>query len=168
MDEYMLNMGVPAGRVRPIDIDHLYPEKDEDLMVEVIVTASSSSKTPRDNHWMLAWELGRAGPKTVVHRRVNVVREAGVPHLTNWGALTKTASANTIIRYHSIAVKEMTRAQRVELEAIGNTTPVRKPDGKWNCQDWVVTVLKVAEVAGLVTREEWTAAVAVAETVTFS
>jgi len=89
MDEYILNMGIPVGRVRPIDIDHLYPEKDEDLMVELIVTASSSSKTPRDNHWMLAWELGRAGPKTIVHRRVNVVKEVNVPHLTNWGALTK-------------------------------------------------------------------------------
>ena len=47
----------------------------------------------------------------------------------------------------------MTRAQRTELDAIGNATPVRKPDGTWNCQDWVITVLGSVETAGLIARE---------------
>ena len=35
----------------------------------------------------------------------------------------------------------MSLPQRKGLEAIAGTEPVMRPDGEWNCQDWVLSVL---------------------------
>ena len=125
-------MGVPPTIERPVDNDHLYRDPHCTLVVEHIVTQATSG-IARDNHWMLGWVLARS--PEVVHRRVHIVQEQGVNHLTNWGAMTKVASTNTMRLTQSFNLKVMTLAQRKQLEAIGNATQVRVPDGNWNCQD---------------------------------
>jgi hypothetical protein len=157
--EYLPNMGRPTGKTPPAQVDHLYKERDEDLTVILHVTRSNIHPyNPRDNHWILAWELGTYG-KFPIHRRISIIRETGAEHLTNWGALTKSNSTTCLGQAVEIPMKKMSLSQRKKLEDIGNRTDVVKPNGKWNCQDWIVTVLKCAEAQGLVTRDEWTTAV---------
>jgi hypothetical protein len=157
--EYLPNMGRPTDKAPPPQVDHLYKERDEDLTVILHVTRSNIHPyNPRDNHWTLAWQLGTYG-KFPIHRRISIIRETGTDHLTNWGALTKSTSTASLGQAVEISLKKMSLSQRELLEDIGNRTEVVKPNGKWNCQDWIITVLKRAEAQGVVTRDEWTAAV---------
>lgn len=159
-------MGRPAGKRPPVQVDHLYKERDEDLTVILHVTHSNIRPyNPRDNHWTLAWELGTYG-KFPIHRRLSIIRETDADYLTNWGALTKSTSTASLDLAVQIPLKRMSLSQRKRLEDIGSHTAVLKPNGKWNCQDWIITVLERAEADGLVTHDEWTTAVDLATKVT--
>jgi len=159
MTDYLPNMGRPPGKQPPIQVDHLYKERDEDLMVILhVIRSNIHPYNPRDNHWILAWELGTYGTFPI-HRKMSIIREAGADHLTNWGTLTKSTSTSSVGQVVEIPLKKMALSQRKKLEDIGNRTQIVKPDGKWNCQDWIVTVLEAAEAQGLVSRDEWTKAV---------
>lgn len=166
MSIYLDNMGKPPGKKPPNQVDHLYKERDEVLAVILFVTRSSVRPyNPRNNHWIIAWELGMYGTNPI-HRRIAIVQEAGVDHLTNWGPLTKSASTATVTKTIGIPLKSMTLEERQKLEEIAVNTPVLIPDGEWNCQNWLMTVLETAEAQGLITNEEWSAAVEEAMKVT--
>jgi hypothetical protein len=164
--EFLPDMGRPAGRLPPLSIDHLHPERDEILEVSLFVTRSTLQPyNSYNNHWTLIWCLGTRG-NNIVHRKVHIVREIGFDHLTNWGGLTKLTSPMTVARAVDIPLKKMDLEQRRRLEKISERTEVVKPNGKWNCQDWIVSVLESAEAEGLVSREEWTKTVEQARNVT--
>jgi len=155
MTQHILpDFGRPAGALRPVDMDHLYKDRDEIKAVSLQVTKATSGH-PRDHHWTLVWFVGRADGYAV-QRRVHIVQEIQVPHLTNWGAITKSASSDTAQSSRELFLKKMTLEQRKKLEGIGNETPVLVPNGAWNCQDWIITVLEAAEAQNLVTNDEWT------------
>jgi hypothetical protein len=159
MSKYLDNMGKPPGKRPPNQVDHLFKERDEELAVVLFVTRSTVRPyNPRNNHWILAWELGTYGINPI-HRRIGVVQEAGIDHLTNWGPLTKSASTATVTKTIGIHVKTMTLDERQKLEEIAGNTQVLRPDGEWNCQNWLITVLETAEAQGLIMNEEWSAAV---------
>ena len=51
--------GIEATMIEPPSIDHLYPDPDESLSVELAVIPACSGD-PTDNHWMLdyiRWQL---------------------------------------------------------------------------------------------------------------
>ena len=133
--------GIEATMIEPPSIDHLYPDPDETLSVHLAVVPACSGG-PTDNHWMLMWTVSDGDHDPIV-RRLQIVREIGFDHLTNWGPLTVTSDelTNPSKKY---SVGELTLSQRKDLERIALDTPVMMPNGEWNCQNWTTDVIKEA------------------------
>ncbi|KAF9558525.1 hypothetical protein CPC08DRAFT_557196 [Agrocybe pediades] len=148
--QYLPDFGRPIGAEAPISSDHLFKDTDDIKDVKLRVTQSQDND-PRHHHWTIFWVVANCGD-IEVHRRVHVVREIGASHLTNWGAVTSSMDPDPTTR--DIFIKRMTLAERKRLEEIGNTTPVRVPDGDWNCQNWVYSVLRTAEKEDLLAPQE--------------
>lgn len=68
---------------------------------------------------------------------------------TNWGPMTKSQDALTLAHTLAAPLGTLTLAQRRALERLAAAERVREPDGRWNCQDWVRSVLRRAVRAGL-------------------
>ncbi|KAK0500805.1 hypothetical protein EDD18DRAFT_1348222 [Armillaria luteobubalina] len=156
-------MGRPFGRLPPIDLSYWSPDPDAEVPVHIMVTRISGFTDLRDLHWKLVWVVNVTeddGDVQIYHRRLEVVQEIGCNHLTNWGAVTQVETASSKRFNPRNVVATMTLAQRKELERLAAGVRVEEPNGVWNCQDWIVTVLQQAEQAGLVTRNEWMSAVA--------
>ncbi|KAF8069054.1 hypothetical protein FPV67DRAFT_1780432 [Lyophyllum atratum] len=153
-------MGIPVGADEPINTDWCFPDnKDNTLAVSLHFSRSFTTPyDPRNNHWMVVWQVGVSDRERVL-RRLHVVRHDDNPHLTNWGPVTKATSTATTNRSREYKLKDMTYAQRQHMEAICRRLPIQEPDGEWNCQDWIITLLKLAERDGLITRAEWEPAV---------
>lgn len=122
-----------------------------------------SAPIARDGvHWMIRWQLqDYAG---YAHfRMVHVLTErVSVPGprpvykeiYTNWGPMTKSQDAGTIARSLFVPLGTLGLSQRKTLERIAETEPVREPDGLWNCQDWLKSVLWRAVSEGLFEKEK--------------
>jgi hypothetical protein len=82
---------------------------------------------------------------------LHIVRELGFPHLTNWGPMTKNIEADSA---QFISLCYMSLEKRKRLEAIASQEPVAVPDGKWNCQDWIVSVLEKASQLDIIAAED--------------
>ncbi|KAG6843119.1 hypothetical protein H0H87_007675 [Tephrocybe sp. NHM501043] len=172
-DLYLPNNGQTKFNPRPVDVDHLYRDPDTDLPVHLIATRLPASHNPRDTHWRLAWSVGTNTLGHPVERQIHLVPSYSSPSyssstsippgpfLTNWGALTRsnTGAADRERHSKSVTLTVMSLAERRRLEAIAAATPVRKPDGAWNSQDWLVTVIEACVQHGLVTRQQFSAAI---------
>ncbi|KXN89402.1 hypothetical protein AN958_05775 [Leucoagaricus sp. SymC.cos] len=140
---------------RPVDIDHLF--RDPDVILPVMLTTTQYSPlSPRDSHWKLAWKVGKSGTGIPVQREIYIVRNMTIQDYMNWGPITKTAEDCT----KAVEITKMTLANRRRLERIAADIPFQGPNGKTHCQDWIVAVLEAAEQQGLLTRSDWTRAVA--------
>lgn len=179
--DYLPNFGRPDWP-GPISLDDWrFPELNQPVDVVLIVRRTDvKGYTSRDQHWFIQWDRGcfsDNGREVPVTRRVQIVREMilrgpeeergrMLPHLTNWGANTKTPTGlTTAERSHRIIVRSMTKDERVRLEEIANATRVRVPNGRWNCQDWIKTVLMSAVKEGLIDQGEYDKAITQAENV---
>ncbi|KAG6908437.1 hypothetical protein DXG01_004662 [Tephrocybe rancida] len=159
-DIYLPNNGRAGCGARPVDVDHLYRDPDVPLPVRLIATRLSPSHNPRDTHWRIAWSVGTNPVGIPVERQIHLMPTFapgpyGSNHLTNWGALTKITERYT----KAVTLTTLSLAERRRLEAIAGATPVRKPDGAWNSQDWLVTVIETSVQQGLVTRQDFRAAI---------
>ncbi|KAF8074810.1 hypothetical protein FPV67DRAFT_599354 [Lyophyllum atratum] len=159
-DMYLPDNGRTRFIRRPVDVDHLYRDPDKDLPVLLIATRTPpsplSTNTSRDTHWKLAWGVGTNTVGIPVERQIHLIHDLGINHLTNWGPLTKISERHT----KAVTVTTMSLEDRRRLENIASATPVRKPDGGWNCQDWLITVLEASVLQGLVTTKECRSALA--------
>lgn len=63
--------------------------------------------------------------------------------------MTKSQDALTLAHTLAAPLGTLTLAQRRALERLAAAERVREPDGRWNCQDWVRSVLGRAVRAGL-------------------
>jgi hypothetical protein len=133
------NNGIEPTMLEPQGIDHLYPDPDRSIQVYLVVVPSCSSD-PTDYHWMVDWIVFENGG-TVIVRHLQIVRELGCDHLTNWGPITVTATGDITKRF---ILGELTRSQRKDLERIAQNNPVMVPNGRWNCQHWTADLLKKA------------------------
>jgi hypothetical protein len=156
--------------------DSQYPEPDKPLDVDLIVQRPSEDQaqgmSSHDLHWLIQWLRAKVrvedtpdAETQMLWRRIQIVHEAGVDHLTNWGAISTYGEGGIVDGSERIVIKAMGKKERIELEAIANATQVRVPDGHWNCQDWVKTVLTTAVDRGLLSMEEYERAVQDAESV---
>lgn len=68
---------------------------------------------------------------------------------TNWGPMTKSQDASALAHTLAAPLGTLTLAERRALERLAAGERVREPDGRWNCQDWVKSVLARAVRAGL-------------------
>ncbi|KAF5318675.1 hypothetical protein D9619_010916 [Psilocybe cf. subviscida] len=180
-DVYLPNFGRPNWP-EPLSLDERrYPELDAVVNVYLVVRRTDQKgHTSRDQHWLIFWDRGSlldeySGNMVPITRRLQIVREmilqgpdmgGMLPHLTNWGATSNTPTGDTTEeRSQRILIKSMSKAQRVQLEAIGDRTRVRVPNGEWNCQDWCKTVLATAVEEGLVDQASYESVVMSAEKV---
>ncbi|KIY45261.1 hypothetical protein FISHEDRAFT_26525, partial [Fistulina hepatica ATCC 64428] len=116
-------------------------------------------------HWMIDWDVGQdrnnAGPDgqpTTVVRRLQIVQEVGYYHLTNWGPITCHASPDGST--HRFLLGSISCAKRRQLEQIASETEVEEANGSWNCQDWLISVLRRAVRENLLAEEKVSAAIA--------
>jgi len=149
--------------VEPPSIDHLYPDLDASQPIRLIVVPSVTSN-PTDNHWMMVWTV--SDHDDLIIRRLQIVREIGYDHLTNWGAVTVTAGDMT---KHSprFRLGELTLSQRKNLEGIAQETRVMTPNGEWNCQHWITDVLEKAVEENLLVKKVVERALTAARMVSF-
>ncbi|KAF8902305.1 hypothetical protein CPB85DRAFT_101432 [Mucidula mucida] len=145
--EYLDNFGQDDGMHRPIDMSHICPDPDTPLNV-MLHSFGGDTADPTNNHWQIAW-LVSASPDRFVFRRLEIVREINVNHLTNWGPYTKFIGITSMAAASSAVLEQYTLAERRIWEEIAERMPVRVPDGVWNCQNWVMSVLQAAEGRGL-------------------
>ena len=153
--KHLPNLGreAPPFMYRPIDLGPLrVPEyTDQEVITPVHLRVLRAADA---NHWWLDWPVGvrhnyhRARRGDAV-KRLQVVQERGHAHLTNWGALTVIASERSTCAGYAFLLGDLTLAQRRKLEGIAAVEPVLAPDGEWNCQDWVVSVIRKAAHAGI-------------------
>ncbi|KAF9027260.1 hypothetical protein BDZ89DRAFT_1067082 [Hymenopellis radicata] len=150
--EHLPNFGRPPNIHSPPDLSWIYKDPDEDLDVNLIITRSTGDITePHDHHWKLSWTVAETS-EAPYHRHLDIVQEIGINYLTNWGPLT---SAKRQGSEHVICMARMSLRKRQDLEAVAAAEPVRVPDGQWNCQDWLISVLEKAEALGILTHEQW-------------
>ncbi|KAL4257884.1 hypothetical protein AB1N83_009929 [Pleurotus pulmonarius] len=149
MAAYLPSFGRPQGAYAPTG-DWTVKDPAQALQVFLMVdpagrrSRSGVAKTPKDSHWMLAWHVGTTLSGHEAHRRCHLRQDPGVPHLTNWGVLTNAVEDHELKRLVRVPLAILDKDTRLRLEAIANTTQVRVPDGRWNCQDWCIEVLNQA------------------------
>ncbi|KAJ7448515.1 hypothetical protein FB451DRAFT_1411260 [Mycena latifolia] len=135
----MENMGRPSdGRIGPVGIEHLYPDPDAPLAVELLINRGYPDL--RGQHWAIS--------------------EIGCDHYTNWGPLTRSFEPRD---YGAVPIALLTLEQRRTLDSIAARTEVCIPNGDWNCQDWVIEVLGGAVEAGVLSTAERDAALRVGQ-----
>ena len=173
--QYVPDFGRPAGQDGPQGMpEFLYPEPHQDVNVELVV-CRPGGETTRDLHWFIRWRIGTVDLPghaiNDVYRMFQIQREFDfttgepLPHLTNWGAITSSGAGDTPETSPVIVIKAMGREDRKALERIANETPVRVPDGDWNCQNWCKTVLLMGVDMGLLSKAEYDKAISIADSV---
>jgi hypothetical protein len=98
-------------------------------------------------HWSISWTVGKLSNTQWVQTVLHVVREVGYAHYTNWGP--KTTFFEPAIR-EAIPIATLTHTHRQALQRIASSTEVYFPNGRWNCQDRVIEVLRQAVDEGLI------------------
>ena len=58
--------------------------------------------------------------------------------------MTKAVTPDDLTRSRLIHLGDVDLTGRKRLEEIASATPVVVPDGVWNCQDWIMSVLQTA------------------------
>ncbi len=170
MAAYLPSFGRPQGAYAPSG-DWTVKDPAQALQVFLMVdpaarrSRTGAAKTPKDSHWMLAWHVGTTLSGHEAHRRCHLRQDPGVPHLTNWGVLTNAVEDHELKRLVRVPLAVLDKDTRLRLEAIANTTQVRVPDGRWNCQDWCIEVLHQAVQARIFSPATVQAAVARAQQV---
>ncbi|CAL1713573.1 unnamed protein product [Somion occarium] len=147
-------MGQCDFMIPPCDISFLYPDKEPgDVTVSLWVKYVDEPVEPTARHWAIVWDVPHSPhsvpTSTQAFRHLHITRERdkkGIPcdHLTNWGPMTKAVTPDDLTRSRLIPLGDIPLAGRQRLEEIASATPIRVPDGAWNNQDWVLTVLETA------------------------
>ncbi|KAF8074832.1 hypothetical protein FPV67DRAFT_1575000 [Lyophyllum atratum] len=151
-------MGRDSSIREPPGVEHLYPDEDSPRIVMLVVSSmGNESVLPSHRHWAIAWRVGTASTNDHVHRQLEVTRERGpygpLDHLTNWGPKTRIAGPQADTDATFIPIATLSYAQRQWLERVAAAEQVLKPNGWWNCQHWVVSVLVKCIQEGLIARE---------------
>lgn len=152
-------MGRPPGRISPVGVEHIYRDPDIDLLVCLLVNNDHSD--PRGRHWSVSWQVGELNESTGtdsdspqthrVQRVLHIVREVGLDYYTNWGPKTRFFETT---HFNAIPIASISLSKRKALEEIASSAEVYEPNGEWNCQDWVIEVLRKAVKDGIFTMEE--------------
>jgi hypothetical protein len=154
------DMGKPPGRESPVGVEHIYRDPDIDLPVDLLVDPNHPDA--RGRHWSISWQVGKStGSDDInVQRVLHIVREVGFDYYTNWGPRTRCFNPTTFV---TVPIATMSLGQRKALEMIALSTEVYEPNGAWNCQDWVIEVLRKAVEARLLEAQQVNKALAVAQ-----
>ncbi|KAL7283957.1 hypothetical protein PYCCODRAFT_329616 [Trametes coccinea BRFM310] len=140
----------------PTDMAWCYPDPNANLDVLILVASPMDPNNfhPRDLHWSLSWEVQRG-----IWRHVNVLEHARDnqpppnPRLVFWGPMTKMGGGGTL-EARKVHLATLSLAARKRLEQLAWTVPVMYPNGRWNCQDWLLDLLARMRNEGLITEQQ--------------
>ncbi|TFK53998.1 hypothetical protein OE88DRAFT_1140594 [Heliocybe sulcata] len=155
--------GITPLRFRQ-DMAWVCPDNHGDLPPYILIRRSSDpTHTPRDLHWMIVWAIKRDED---VWRVIHVVQERAVgaeianDYLSNPHPRTHFLQPDTVTQGRLVGLATLTRPQRQLVEQIVCEHPVRAPDGRWNCQDFIEEVLERAIAADIIDRHSVQSALA--------
>ncbi|KAH7912194.1 hypothetical protein BJ138DRAFT_820372 [Hygrophoropsis aurantiaca] len=166
-------MGRPPSVLEPIGVEHIPVFRDNEargpLLVQILIYdgGDKSKVAPRDRHWAIAWMVGEMtavswfvdGCPVAAHRILELKNELAsdgtgpLPYLTNWGPRTTSIGLEDQAAVH-VDIATLSYSQRQVMEGIARTEPVRPPNGNWNCQNWVASILRRCEEAGVLTPDQ--------------
>ncbi|KZS90240.1 hypothetical protein SISNIDRAFT_184111 [Sistotremastrum niveocremeum HHB9708] len=156
-------MGQHAGMYRPIDIDHLAPDPDEDREVKICISRARPDDRARDRHWRIVWSTKQTIEGANAYRVLQIVQERGWNIYTNWGPMTKyldCSPGSGQLSNPCVSITTINLARRRILESIALCTPPVSPNSGGNSQDWVASVLAQAVGRGVISRQQMEAAIA--------
>ncbi|KAI0309866.1 hypothetical protein OF83DRAFT_1178848 [Amylostereum chailletii] len=141
----------------PVSLDWAYKDPETPLPVVLAVRRPlDPAEDPRGLHWALGWPIL---PDKSIWRSLQVYEHyreydpPPQPRLVFWGPMTTSESPGINAMRH-VPLKTMTLEERRAMEAIAQGMEVYAPNGVWNCQNWVKTVLGEAVEKGLLSAEE--------------
>ncbi|KAF8196046.1 hypothetical protein BJ912DRAFT_956038 [Pholiota molesta] len=159
------NFGRPFGRPAPIDISYLYPDSYDMKDVYIHLVTDTRNPSSRDKFWLVTWHVAQIIPNPAmptysfpVFRKFGLSQEYGINHLTSWGVITKSFSLASWSGSQTFLIAKLSYRARQDLERIAANEPVLASTNLWNCQDWIISILRKAELQGIVTYE-WATAV---------
>ena len=107
-----------------------------------------------DLHWSLAWEVSDGHWKYI---QVNARREEDVPgnmiraqYCEYCGACTKSQDGTSAVGARLFSLGRLSRQSRQRIEEIARSVPACPPDGLWNCQHWILGVLRRVADDGMI------------------
>lgn len=148
----------PVGLAFPVDPStnlNIY------LAVDIPEPYLARDTATRDFHWSIHWTVGISQNHECC--RLLSLETYNNEHLVYYGAFTKVIEAQTQSRNKAFPLGFATLKQRKLLEQIASETDVMLPDGDWNCQNWVKSVLATASARGIFDAEVVRRAVSSAE-----
>ncbi|KAJ6540258.1 hypothetical protein B0H10DRAFT_1855794, partial [Mycena sp. CBHHK59/15] len=140
----------------PVGIEHLHEDPNVPLDVNILI--DRHLPVLRSQHWAISWII--ASGESHIHRVSHIVTELGCSHYTNWGPLTQNFNPS---KWDIVRIGCLSLANRKSLEEIVLNSVVYFPNGEWNCQDWVITVLSQAVECNLFSGEESKNAIGIAQ-----
>jgi hypothetical protein len=164
--------GQPYGKSPPINVGHIFPDRpDEAKPVSITVLMGPAYVPRRELTWRITWDVGEhhyQAPQTgrittyQIIRRIGLDQVVGVPHLTFWGPITQSVGSLSWDQRRIINIGSLTHEDRQRLEALAYTIAVQPSTPNWNGQDWIISLLRAAEVAHIFTPAQVARAVAAA------
>ncbi|RPD52408.1 hypothetical protein L226DRAFT_496274 [Lentinus tigrinus ALCF2SS1-7] len=163
--EYLPEQGRKGIRILPPGSnDHLAPDTDVYRKIVILVYPPLALRpgvtpTARDLHWSLSWRV-KDGWR---HIHINAENTSYDPQLPRryvyWGPITKSSG------YATSGAKEvplgyMSLAMRRRIEQLAWSVQVARPNGQWNCQNWIVDLLCKMHQDGIITQSKWSQVVA--------
>ncbi|KAI0707568.1 hypothetical protein C8T65DRAFT_808940 [Cerioporus squamosus] len=146
----------------PISNGHLARDTnvDREVVVMVFPPIPGLIRTPRDAHWSLSWRVDAGGWK---HLHVVTLDTSYDPRLRKryvyWGPETKTVGEAKRGAQH-VSLGYMSPAVRRRIEALAWTVGVAKPNGDWNCQNWIIDLLCKICQDRIIDQAKWSEVVA--------
>lgn len=164
--------GLPYGKPPPNNVSHIYPDRpDEAKPVYITILMGPTYVPRRELPWLISWNVGEhhyraplTGKITIYHviRRIGLEQVVGIPHLTFWGPITQSVGSLSWDQRRNIDIGFLTHEERQRLETLAYSIAVQPSTPNWNSQDWIISLLRAAEVAHLFTPAQVAAALAAA------
>lgn len=170
-EEQERKFGRLPGMYRVVDL--FDDTKDEVLDVQLAgmdyYPRENAKPLPRNHvHWVILWHLGDKF-NVPCYRLLQIIteryfstdasgRESFKAVYTNWGPHTKSVTDAEMQYAFRVPLARLSLHERRALEEIARAETVEEPNGEWNCQSWVRSVLKKAVDAGLLNENSVTTA----------
>lgn len=170
-EEQERKFGRLPGMYRVVDL--FDDTKDEVLEVQLAgmdyYPRENAKPLPRNHvHWVILWHLGDKF-NVPCYRLLQIIteryfstdasgRESFKAVYTNWGPHTKSVTDAEMQYAFRVPLARLSLQERRALEEIARAETVEEPNGEWNCQSWVRSVLKKAVDAGLLRENSVTTA----------
>lgn len=170
-EEQERRFGRLPGMYRVVDL--FDDTKDEVLEVQLAgmdyYPREHTKPLPRNHvHWVILWYLGDKF-NVPCYRLLQIIteryfttdasgQESFKPVYTNWGPHTKSVTNAEMQYAFRVPLARLSLHERRTLEEIARAETVEEPNGEWNCQSWIRSVLTKAVDAGLLRENSVTTA----------
>ncbi|KAI0765205.1 hypothetical protein C8Q74DRAFT_1371053 [Fomes fomentarius] len=147
----------------PPSIDHLHPDINDSREVYILVYGPTErGLRASELHWSLAWYVREGAVRHIHIVSERVGSDSRGRRLVYWGPVTKSppkpGSATVMAR--KISLGPMTFQMRQAVETLSWQIPVQVPDGRWNCQLWIIDLLNKMVQKRIITEAIWSDVIA--------